>query len=264
MYQAHWRLQESPFLAMRDARFFYENPVHNEALARLHYLVENRRRVGLLLGPAGSGKSLLMDVFARQLREQGEDAAAAGALGVGQRELLWTLAAELKLNPDVNAETFTLWRAISDCVTELRYQQRSLVLLIDDVDRAGDDVRRLCQRLSQLDPSTDARLTLVLSAGDARHLGRSLLGLCDLRIDVDPWEPEDTAGYLLASTTRAGREEAIFDLSAAQRLHTLAAGIPRRVTQLAELSLVAGAGKGLECINEDTVESAYRELFAGV
>ena len=82
--------------------------------------------------------------------------------------------------------------------------------------------------------------------------------------DVEPWDVDDTAGFLSASTTRAGRSEALFDLSASRRLHDLTHGIPRQVTQLAELSLAAGAGKGLDCVDEETVESAYRELFAGV
>jgi general secretion pathway protein A len=264
MYQSHWGLDESPFRAVRDERFFYENPTHNEALARLHYLVENRRRVGLLAGPRGSGKSLLLDVFARQLRRQGHEAACASALGADQRELLWTLAAGLRLNPRIDAEIFTLWRALADGVAALRYQQRTVVLLVDDVDRAGDVVKLLCLRLAQIEPSADARLTLVMTAADPRYVGRSLMGLCDLRIDVEPWDVDDTAGFLNASTTRAGRAEAVFDLAASRRLHDLTQGIPRQVTQLAELALAAGAGRGLDCVDEATVDSAYRELFAGV
>jgi type II secretory pathway predicted ATPase ExeA len=263
MYQLHWGLEQSPFCTVHDERFFYENPTHNEALARLHYLVENRRRVGLLAGPRGSGKSLLLDVFARQLKRQGHEAACASALGAGQRELLWSLAAELGLNPRIDADTFTLWRALADGVAALRHQRRTVVLLVDDIDRAGDGVKLLCLRLSQIEPSADARLTLVMTAADPRRAGRSLLGLCDLRIDVEPWDVDDTAGFLHASTTRAGRAEAVFDLPASRRLHDLTHGIPRQVTQLAELALAAGAGKGLECVDEATVDSAYRELFAG-
>jgi type II secretory pathway predicted ATPase ExeA len=261
MYQSHWGLSESPFRGSRDVRYFYQSPVHDEALARLHYLVENHRRAGLLAGPAGSGKSLVLEVLRRQLRRQGTEVARACALGAGERELLWSLADDLRLNPRPDADTFALWRVVADCVTELRYQRRDAVLLVDDVDRGGEDVRRLCQRLTQIDPAPDSRLTLVLTAIDPRRLGRSLLGLCDLRIELDPWDADETAGYLSASLSHAGRVAPIFDPAASRRIHALAQGIPRRVGQLAELALVAGAGKGLSSIDEDTVESAYRELL---
>lgn len=263
MYQAHWGLRESPFRSSRDVRYFYESPMHDEALSRLHYLVENHRRVGLLVGPRGTGKSLLLDVFRQQLRRQGADVAEASALGTSERDLLWLLADSLRLNPQGDADTFRLWRSITDCVVELRYQRRPVVLLVDDVDRAGDDVKRLCLRLAQIDPSPDSLVTLVLSVAEERRLGRTLLELCDLRIDLDPWDADDTAGYLSASVANAGRTDPIFDLAATQRIHALAQGIPRRVSQLAELSLVAGAGKLLTTVDEATVESAYRELFAG-
>ena len=64
MYQAHWGLQESPFRGLLDPKFFYQSPTHEEALARLQFLVDQQRRLGLLVGPPGSGKSLLLEVFA--------------------------------------------------------------------------------------------------------------------------------------------------------------------------------------------------------
>ena len=76
MYPSHWGLQASPFRGCLDARSFYQSPTHDEALARLFFLVEQRRRLGLLMGPAGSGKSLLLEVLAQQLRRAGHAVAA--------------------------------------------------------------------------------------------------------------------------------------------------------------------------------------------
>ena len=47
---------------------------------------------------------------------------------------------------------------------------------------------------------------------------------------------------------------------AVARLHELSGGIPRRITQLADLSLVAGAGEQLAEIDADVVEAVYHEL----
>ena len=59
-----------------------------------------QRRLGLLLGPSGVGKSLTLEVFARRLRRQAAQIANVNLLGVDLHEFLWLLAAELGTNPD--------------------------------------------------------------------------------------------------------------------------------------------------------------------
>jgi type II secretory pathway predicted ATPase ExeA len=82
----------------------------------------------------------------------------------------------------------------------------------------------------------------------------------ELRIDLEPWAAGDTENYLKASLARAGREAPLFDPTAVARLHQLGEGIPRRISQLADLALLAGAGQNLRQIDEATVESVYHEL----
>ena len=88
MYQSHWGLDETPFRTRLDPRFFYESPTHEEALARLHFLVDYQRRLGLLIGRPGSGKSFLLEVFAGELRERGVPVAKVSLLGVDRVEAL--------------------------------------------------------------------------------------------------------------------------------------------------------------------------------
>jgi type II secretory pathway predicted ATPase ExeA len=75
MYQAHWGLDDAPFRTRLDRRFFYESPTHEEALARLHFLVDERRRLGLLLGSHGSGKSTVLEFFSDEIRRRGRPGA---------------------------------------------------------------------------------------------------------------------------------------------------------------------------------------------
>ena len=98
MYQAHWGLQESPFRGDLDPKSFYPSPTHEEALARLNFLVEQHHRLGLLIGPAGSGKSLLFEVFAQQLRRQGRSVAKLSLLDVEPAEMLSLLASRVGID----------------------------------------------------------------------------------------------------------------------------------------------------------------------
>ena len=92
MYQAYWGLREPPFRGNLDPKSFYQSPTHEEALARLNFLVEQHHRLGLLIGPGGSGKSLLFEVFAQQLRRQGRSVAKLSLLDVEPAEMLSLLA----------------------------------------------------------------------------------------------------------------------------------------------------------------------------
>jgi general secretion pathway protein A len=151
---------------------------------------------------------------------------------------------------------------VTDRIAEYRYQQSPAVLLLDDADEAAGPVLAQVTRLARHDFSPESRLTIVL-AGEAErigHVGRQLLELAELRIDVEPLSAEETSAYLNERLEKAGRRQPAFDDAAAARLHELSEGVPRRVNQLADLSLLAGAGEEAKKIESQTVESVYHEL----
>jgi general secretion pathway protein A len=262
MYQTHWGLQESPFLGCVAPEFFYPSPTHEEALARLQFLVDQRRRLGLLSGPSGSGKSLLLEVFAQQLQQRRRPVARLSLLGVDAEELLWQLASAWGLNPGPATSVGAIWRLLTDRLSEFRYQQLETVALFDDVDQADAQVLTHVARLARCHAVPELRLTVVLAGRPEglRTLGSHLLDLVELRIDLEPWEQVDTQQFLASSLARAGRKTPLFAEPAVAKLHELAHGIPRRVSQLADLALLAGAGQNLQRIDAGVVESAYQEL----
>jgi type II secretory pathway predicted ATPase ExeA len=262
VYLSHWDLADCPFSGRFEPKCFYQSPVHEEALARLHFLVEHRRRLGLLLGESGTGKSFLLRMFADRLRRTGQPVAAVGLLGLEPDEMMWLVAARLGLNLPRGLPAPAVWPAVTDRLAEYRYQELQTVLLLDDADRAAAAVLALAVRLVKSDLSAESRLTVVLAGREQQigRLGRDLLELAELRIDLARWEPRDTEQYVQVSLAQAGRTAAAFDPSALVRLHELGGGVPRRVAQLADLSLVAGAGQNLNQIDADTVESVSQEL----
>ena len=262
MVYSHWGLRESPYAAGIDPRAFYQGSNHEESLARLHFLVDQPRRVGLLLGDSGVGKSLLLEVFGQQKRSATRQVASLSLLGIAPTEFLWQLCVRLGRDLPLTDSIFQLWRSVSDQLRENRYQQTSTVLLLDDADEAESEVLVQVARLAQADPSPAARLTIVLAAQARRlgNLGRRLLELADLRIDLEPWSESDTMSYLRWALVQAGRTQPTFTPDALRHIHLLAAGVPRRVKQLADMALVAGAGNELDLIDVDVVESVYQEL----
>src|SRR5436190_20203581 len=92
MYQAYWGLQRSPFTSSAARAALAANPVQAEALARLDFLCESRSPLGLLLGPAGCGKSALLAAFAERATRGGAFVATASAVGAEVSDVLASLA----------------------------------------------------------------------------------------------------------------------------------------------------------------------------
>jgi len=264
MVHEHWQLRESPFGSALNPKYFFASPVHDEALARLLFLVEHRRRFGLLLGPAGTGKTLLFQVLTRQLRRQRAAVASANLLGLDTHELIWQLAADLGVNPSVRWPTFEIWRKLLDRIVENRYQRLTTVLLLDEIHEADPEVLHTVTRLTQCDVSPDGRLTII-SAGIGEHidrLGQRLLDAVELRTALTPWQESDTAAFLAQSIQIAGRDTPLFSREAAVRIHTLSAGVPRAICRLADMAMAAAAGAGQEDITPETIAAVSEELEA--
>jgi type II secretory pathway predicted ATPase ExeA len=255
-----------------DADSFYLSPSHEEALARLEWLITQRRRLGVVVGPSGSGKSLILAKLAAALAEDAAQAPVVkcSLLGLDEQQFLVELAQQLELNPRANLTTVELWRRVFDRLKERAYEQVSSVLLLDDAHTAGAAVLTAVSRLAEFHHPPDARLTIVLAAdeGNVQRLGERLLARCALRIDVEPWDAADTLGFLqqaiaaLQSIDGAPSTTPVphFSPAALEKIHALSGGIPRRVGQLAEWALVAGAGLGLNEIDDETVAAAAEEL----
>ena len=267
MYQAYWGFSEPPFGNSVDPHRYAPNPWQDEALARLDYLVESNCGFGLLIGPAGSGKSLLLAVLAQRLKQAGKAVATINLAGCEVRDVLAAIALPwgMGLRPGLSfspQDTSQLWRQIGDRLVELHYEGRPGVLLLDDLDLAAPAVISALPRFMTMAPSPLARLTIIGASSSAgvAAIGDRMLDRADLRIELPLWDDDDTRQFITAQLRRAGRTMAIFQDSALTRLHELSGGSPRRVCQLVQLSLLAGAGRELTEIDASTVEAICEEL----
>ena len=247
-----------------DTSYFFRSPPHDEALARLSFLVNHDRRLGFLVSEKGCGKTLLLRIFDEQLRHAGEHVVSINMAALQAHHFLWLVAEELLCRPADDASEQALWQHITHRLREHRYQQLRTVFLLDDVCEGHPAVLQYVYRMLGFASTIDTRLTVVLSlrANKIETIGDRLRDLCDLRIDLTRWTPSDVTHFLQTSLARAGRREAIFNDLASARVFELSRGVPRRVCQLAEIALLAAAGERRDRVDEEMIQSAHRELNA--
>jgi len=262
MYAQYWGLHQNPFTASAEESFFV-SPSHDEASARLDYLIAARRRLGIVVGESGTGKSHLFRWYCSQLNRRQHHACVISLLQIDGHEFLWRVAEGLHARPALSDAPFALWRKIHHQLLSHRYGAGQVVLLLDDADEAQREVLDGLVRLVHIDPSPDLRLSIVLAAGAERslRLGKRLLEHSGLRIELDAWAALEVEDYLRASFARAGCEQSPITPEAVARLHLHSAGNPRRVSQLADLALLAAAGQQLREVSAATIDAVQQQLI---
>ncbi len=262
MHESYWGLSRSPFCGSLDVRRFFASPTHVEAMARLHFLASGSRQLGVVVGDWGTGKSLLLETFAHDLRRKGVCVAKADALGLDATGWLSGVAADWGLNPQSEWSPQKLWSMLADRVAEFRYERARAAVLLDNADEACEEVLLQLMRLTQCQAASETHMTVAVTvhAGQMIRLGRRILELTDLRIELTHWDAVDTCRYVEHALAQAGRMTPAFEPAALERLHELTEGVPRRVQQLADLALIAGAGCRLPLVDVHTVETACEEL----
>lgn len=266
MYKEYWGLTESPFQTTLDERWFYESPAHEEALARLYYLIENRRRFGVLTGMKGTGKTFVREVLARQVQRTQRQLVVVDLLGLDADELLWNLAVEFRLAPTATESRRILWQSLQDEISGLRHARLQTVLVFDHAEYATNESLSILQRLCHLDNGTTPWMTFVVisqpsvTAGTAQFLAE----MADLRIELSPLDQRETGMFVQALLHRCGVQRPMFEDGALELLHYYSHGVPREIGRLCDLALLAAMGENLKIVNRRIIESVAVELELAV
>ena len=261
MYESYWGLSASPFGSRLDPRWFHQSPVHEEALARLFYVIEQRRAFGLLMGSSGTGKTFLLKVLANQVRRTRRQIACIDLLGMDAPEMLWQTATALRLSPTTSASRWNMWRGISDQLESLRLAHSHLVFVFDHLDRADATCHTVLQRLFAA-CGTSGNVTFLASvrSTETSLLSSLLSELSDLRVELTPLELSETEAHISDLMQRAGGNPEAFSKEAVVRIHSLSSGLPRQVNRLCELCLIAAMGEELDQVDADLVDGVAEGL----
>jgi type II secretory pathway predicted ATPase ExeA len=262
MSREHWKFTGAPFDGGLEPATFHAGGPQEEALARMEWLLEERQRCGLVIAAEGCGKSHLAAMAVRRLGGLGAETALLSLRGLAAGDWLELLLERLPLDPLCRAEPLRPWQKLENRLRENMLMERPTVLLFDDLDEAPADALDGIARLVGAAEPRFARTVVVATATPVglSRVPAAIRQRAALRIELAPWTEDDVAGFLAQAISRVGGDPDIFPAEAAATLARFAGGVPRTVSQLAQLSLAAAAGDGLDRVDAATVERAWREL----
>ena len=250
-----------PFAEDATADMYFPSDAHEEALARLLYLVEERDRCGILSGSAGTGKSTVLIRLHRQLRRSGWKSSRIDLAGVDHAALLHRLAAELGANPASNAEPHDLWDQLELILAAAARVQQPWVLLFDHADRLRPGALSLLEQLLH-SPHSRGMVLLFASRPEGRTpLLKTLSEHTSLRIELPALSVAETQWYVEHALERGMVSTTEFTRDAVQLLARITGGVPRQINRLCRAVLLVANSEQRSEIDSEMVLSIAEELL---
>jgi general secretion pathway protein A len=269
MYLDYWQLNAKPFEPASAAPFFYRSPSYEAALRKLRYAVDNRRAAGLVAGPAGVGKTLLVEMFREAMGDRCRPFVHVVFPQMSDRDLLVYLAEHLGA-PPADPPRYT----VEESVRRLEFvlgdnarKQQHAVVVVDEAHLLEDSgLLEPLRLLLNLNGAGTPAFTLILVGQPALVPMIERHGPLDERMDIKVLLPAlaaaESAAYIQHRLKAAGATRDIFTADALTAAHQLSAGIPRRINRLCDLALLVGFAEDQHAVTADHLHAVHDELVA--
>ena len=266
MYENSFQLAQRPFASAPTAAAYVRTGTHQAALENLVRCVERAEGVGLVVGPAGSGKSLLLQLLAAGFRSKFHVAMLNSSQLCTRKALLQSILFELKL-PYRDMDEGELRLSLLQHLEPGEDGPHGLLLLVDEAHtlplRLLEEIRQLTNVVRNGQP----RVRLILAGGAIleERLSNPKLESFQQRLAtrcyLQPLTREETFQYIREQIQQTGgNPAALFAQSAFEAIFTATDGIPRLINQLCDHALVLAALGGHKQLQAAGIEEAWADL----
>jgi type II secretory pathway predicted ATPase ExeA len=266
MYEAFFDLNRRPFTPAPDPNRYFPAETIENARQNLLRCVQRSEGTGLVTGPSGTGKTLLCQVLAEQLRPALSVvhlcSGRLGSPGALYQAILHGLGRSYR-----GMDEGELHLALVDYLTCREDPPVGLVLLVDEAHtlslRLLDEVRML----TNLVCSGESRVRVVLAGGpilEERFASPKLESFAQrlaVRCYLEPFSRSETEQYVCAQIDAAGGKAGeLFTAEAAGAVYQATDGVPRLVNQLCDHVLLLAWADGDSTVDAPKVEAAWADL----
>lgn len=265
-YESFFGFQQRPFAATPNIQSYFAAESIESARRTLARIVERGSGAGLVIGPPGSGKSLLLQVLASQLHGRFELASLTdGHAPASRRELLQSILFELEL-PYRGFDEGELRLSLIDHLAR-GLAGVPLLILVDDAQHLAVDLLEEIRLLADVARSGAPRVRVVL-AGTAsleEKFAHPTLEAFSQRLAARAYlstlSREETQGYITAQLGSVGGN--VFSIlagDAIDQIYRATDGVPRLINQVCDHALMLAANRGQRKFDGSLIQEAWSEL----
>jgi len=266
MHQQHFQFSQRPFLASPDAECYFAGGSIEEARAALSGGIDRAAGPGLLIGPAGVGKTLLCERLAKDYQDRFHVALLTSARLCTRRSLLQAILFELG-QPYQGLEEGELRLSLIDFLSPSRECPHGMLLVVDEAHTLPLRLLEELRMLTNLVRDGQPRAQVVLAGGpqlEERFTHPSLESFQQriaVRTDLAPLSREATLAYVHHQLALAGRDGSeVFRPDALEAVYVASAGVPRLVNQVCDRALAQAIEKGASTIDGQAIQEAWSDL----
>jgi general secretion pathway protein A len=221
----------------------------------------------VLAGAAGTGKTLVARVLARQLADTCRPIVHVVFPQMTAVELLAYLADELAV-PDAGSRNVDQTiRRIQTFLAENSARGKHAVVIMDEAHLLEDtQTLEALRMLLNFEPDSRPGLTLLL-VGQPK-----LLPILDrmpgfeerlaLKCLLRPFTLDETISYVSHRLQTAGAKRQLFEPAALESLYSLTHGLARRINRLCDLALLIGFAEERQIVTAEQLDAVAQELVA--
>ena len=267
MYLSYWKLKENPFENTPDPRFLYHSPQHEEALSRLVYVVRETKGFGLLTGTYGCGKTLLAHALFNELEKDVYRVAYITNPRLDDIELLRMILHSLGFDNLPNRKADLLIKLEEILIANIN-DGRKTVLVIDEAHAIElptifEELRLLLNYQYE-----NQFMLSILLLGQPELKGKvdsskQLSQRISMRYHLSSLSREETELYIFHRLVIAGSKSGLFDEEALGLIFDRSGGIPRRINQICDLSLLNGMHCKSELIDSLIIKETIDSILGG-
>jgi general secretion pathway protein A len=267
MYLDHYGFRELPFELTPNPRFLFLTAQHREALSTLEYGLLTGKAITLLTGPAGTGKTTLLQAALESDRCKDLRCIYLRNPSLTRTEFIQALASRFDLGPEAAASKGRLVEDLEKALVEQRENKGRTALIVDEAQCLSDELLEEIRLLANIETAEEKLLPVVLagqpelSARLSSHRMQQLKQRVALRCSIGPMLLSETAGYIKARIEAVGGDPyRLFSREAVILVHESAGGIPRTVSVICDNALLTGFALGHRSIDREIVLEIVREL----
>jgi type II secretory pathway predicted ATPase ExeA len=264
MYLTYWKLKEFPFENVPDPHLFFYSGQHEEALARLLYATEHRKGAAMITGEVGSGKTTVGRAFTDRLQQSEYHILSIINPALNPTELINAIL--LEMGSEVNSDSRSiLLKALYHRLLQNAEQGLKTVLLVDEAHVIDSNATfEQLRMLLNMQAKNRFLLTLVLMGQPLLRKKLAAVRPLEERISVkyhmDPFTLQDTIRYILFRLKKAGATEPMFTRQSAEVVYDYSHGLPLRINNVCDRSLLIGLMKKAKVIDSRIVQDAIEEF----